>query len=804
MTAIFIKLLNMSVAASYLVVAILLLRLILKKVPKAFVCFLWALVAVRLIFPISFESKFSMVPSAQVIPEDVMVSEVPYINTGMNVVNDYVNPVLSEIDEQTQLDVSKEKNSQQIVTPSMEYEENSNQSNVETKDSSKPANILAEILSVASCAWIFGVVVMIIYAVISYFNIYKKINEAVPFDYNIWLCDRVKSPFILGIIKPRIVLPSFMNEKEMEYVLAHEKAHLKRYDHLWKPLGFLLLTIYWFNPIMWVAYIFLCKDIEMACDEKVIKEKDATYKKAYTTTLLEYSISGRMITACPLAFGESGVKSRIKSVLNYKKPAFWVIIVSIIICTGVGVGFLTNPKSEKNTDINVKQDGDNQEENTDNEIDVEVLKKSLLEKGYYEYPDTEGMHGNTIIRKCRIPKEILEIMTTEQLAKAVIDYPMLMIYSTSSQSIGTDMLQSACDAYKELLTREDAKEILITQVKLHEVNVNSYVEIQYLKDIILSETKFMNTLTDEEKKYLNSYEPDAKLLGYYEYPDVSTVEQKIGIDMCEISKEVVENMTTEQLAQAVFDYPYIYCLAEALIYPNGEYYSKDMSDAYNEIVTREDAKYELLKKAIKYDDVISVGYRVQAIKDILLYDNRLNNDWSREEKEFLKNLQGNEKTTNGISFKTMLVDISFEYRDKFTNSAINSENIGESTGWIYPMHMFTTKKEFDDFYAEYKEIGGGLSSLHPEFNEIQSKYDENFFEENTLFIVYTYTGSYMIEEDVKSIYADDKQFSVYIDVTKNPECVDYGGGDYFILIEVNKEDIKGCSEFGAYRYPIEE
>lgn len=318
MEAIFLQILNMSITASWLVLAIVILRLILKKAPKAISVFMWALVGVRLICPFSFESILSLIPSAETVPQDIIYSEAPAINSGVPIFNSTVNPIISE-----------------NLAP-------------EVGASVNPMQIIA---FVSSVVWIVGIVAMLLYTVISYFRIHRKVREAVPYQENIWLCDHIDTPFILGVIRPRIYLPSNMNEQDIEYVIAHEKAHLKRHDHWWKPLGFLLLTVYWFNPILWIAYILLCKDIELACDEKVIKDMGTEIKKPYSEALINCSVPRKMISACPLAFGEVGVKGRVKSVLNYKKPAFWIIVVAVVACIALSVGFLTNPTTKLDTNM---------------------------------------------------------------------------------------------------------------------------------------------------------------------------------------------------------------------------------------------------------------------------------------------------------------------------------------------------------------------------------------------------------------------------------------------------------------------
>lgn len=313
MSDLFLNLLNMSITASWLVLAVVVLRFLLKKAPKWINAVLWSFVGFRLVCPFTFESVLSLIPSTETVPTDIVYSQSPSIHSGIPALNSTVNPIISE---SFAPDVTASANPLQIVTV------------------------------IASAVWLIGIFAMILYAVISFVRLHKKVREGVVLKDNIWLCDRIDTPFILGVFKPRIFLPSGMAESDTEYVIAHEKAHLKRRDHWWKPLGFILLTVYWFNPVMWLAYVLLCRDIELACDEKVIKEMGADIKKSYSQALINCSVSRRTISACPLAFGETGVKGRIKSVLSYKKPTLWIIIIAVISCIVVGVCFLTNPKTE--------------------------------------------------------------------------------------------------------------------------------------------------------------------------------------------------------------------------------------------------------------------------------------------------------------------------------------------------------------------------------------------------------------------------------------------------------------------------
>ena len=313
MSNIFLKILNMSIAASWLILAVVLLRFVLKKAPKWIAVLLWGIVALRLAVPFSFESALSLIPSAETFNAHNIQYGTPAISSGIPAVNNAVNPVLGE-----------------TFAPN-------------PAGSVNPLYVWTFIVSVI---WFIGIAAMLLYAVISYVRVRWSVAERIPYEGNIFLCDHVKSPFILGLVRPKIYLPSSMDEAAMGPVIAHEKAHLARRDHWWKPLGFLILTVHWFNPLCWVTYVLLCRDIELACDEKVIRQMDLDGKKQYSTALLECNTGWRLVTICPLAFGEVGVKERVKNVLNYKKPAFWVIVVAVVACAVVTVCFATNPKQD--------------------------------------------------------------------------------------------------------------------------------------------------------------------------------------------------------------------------------------------------------------------------------------------------------------------------------------------------------------------------------------------------------------------------------------------------------------------------
>ena len=314
MSGIFLKLLNLSISASWLVLVVLALRLMLKRAPKWVNVLLWGMVALRLMVPFSIESALSLIPSAETVsPEVVQFDPAPTITSGVTIIDNAVNPSLSESFAAAPL---------------------------------ASVNPLYVWTYLAGWVWLIGLAAMLLYALVSYLRLRRRVSASIRLWENIYVCDEVPSPFILGIVRPRIYLPSALDEAQRGSVLSHERAHLARRDHRWKPLGVALLAVYWFNPLLWLAYTLLCRDIELACDERVLRGMDAGQVKDYSSALLACSVPRRMLAACPLAFGEVGVGARVKNALRYKKPAFWVVAASVAVCVVVAVCFLTNPPTD--------------------------------------------------------------------------------------------------------------------------------------------------------------------------------------------------------------------------------------------------------------------------------------------------------------------------------------------------------------------------------------------------------------------------------------------------------------------------
>lgn len=358
MTDIFAKILNMSMAASWMILAVILLRFIFKRLPKWIRCVLWALVAIRLICPFTIESSLSLIPRS----------------------NMSVDEVISDLSFQSEEEITE------VQKKDIDYLQSDTDQTPYYKDKDLSVKTKIDVMTVLSFIWLTGMSAMFIYAAISYIRLYSRVRISIPIQDHLWICDAINTPFILGIINPRIYIPSTLDEAQTESVAAHEHAHLRRYDYLWKPFGFLLLAVYWFHPLCWVAYILLCRDIELACDEKVVKNMDSEGRKLYSEALLSCSIQSGMITACPLAFGEVGVKERVKSVLHYKKPAFWVIVSALAICIIVSVCFLTNPKEPE-----------------DNHI---AGMETVIEGQFYHFPITSTMIDNQFF-SMEVPQEMV-------------------------------------------------------------------------------------------------------------------------------------------------------------------------------------------------------------------------------------------------------------------------------------------------------------------------------------------------------------------------------------------------------------
>lgn len=355
MTGLFLKIINMSISASWLILAVLLLRFLLKKAPRWIHVLLWGIVALRLLLPFSVESALSLIPSAETFPEKIVSGPSFDVQTGIAPVDARINAYLGD-----------------------HYFEGV----------SVPADNGSHVMTVLASVWAAGMLLLAAYTAFSYWRLRRRIATAVLYQENIYRSEQVGSPFVLGIVRPRIYLPYQLEDRELEPVIAHERAHIRRRDHWWKPLGFLLLTLHWFNPLMWLAYVLLCRDIELACDEKVIRTLGSERRADYASALISCSVSRRAIAACPLAFGEVSVKERVKSVVRYRKPAFWIVLVSVAACAVVTVCFLTDPKQDS-YDIKIVVPAGNQERFVYSQEEISPTRRQIVISSGDNLGDTE-------------------------------------------------------------------------------------------------------------------------------------------------------------------------------------------------------------------------------------------------------------------------------------------------------------------------------------------------------------------------------------------------------------------------------
>lgn len=338
MDAIFLEVFNRSIAAGWLILAVIAVRFFLRKAPRQLSCVLWALVAVRLLCPFSLESAFSLIPSGETISlEVVRYAQEPAITSGIPALNDALNPVLAE-----------------NFAP----------------EPGASVNPLQAWIFLLSIVWAAGIAVLLGYALIGFLRVRVMVREAAPLsvpagvletvpagkddgagkplsmsgDLDVWVCDTVEAPFLLGILRPRIYLPSGIEVEWLESILAHERVHIRRKDHWWKLLGYLLRTVYWFHPLVWAAHFLFCKDLELACDEKVVSGMNLAGRKAYSHALLACGMHRKTVFSYPLAFGEVGIRERVRNVLHYRKPAVWAVGAAALACAVVAVCFLTDPK----------------------------------------------------------------------------------------------------------------------------------------------------------------------------------------------------------------------------------------------------------------------------------------------------------------------------------------------------------------------------------------------------------------------------------------------------------------------------
>ena len=482
MRDVFTGILNISISATFLIVVCVLVRKFFRNMPKFIRCFMWLLVALRLAVPFSIESSLSLLPTKEYVTID---------QTGNHSVFNIASDNASNVDYMIS-------------------------GNLTDHESSFFAGL--DLIEVVSFIWIIGMISLLIYALFSYIRLHRNLYDAVLLCDNIYQSERVKTAFVLGIIRPRIYIPFGLSTSELYMVINHERAHITRRDYLIKPLGFIISAVYWFNPAVWLAYILLCRDIELACDEKVIKKIGYDKKKAYSQTLLDLSIPRKYISACPVAFGEVGVNERVKNVLKLKKAKAAIIAAALIICVIIGVCFLTYPKATKST----KNEASTEQAEQIEKAEADSLKNDDKSKkdNKSENKEADSDKSATIEKAKTVDLDKIsdEIEKTEKAVGTKSEDKKVVIYldknADDPASLYLENAEDDSDVEYQLITKDimdsedgqESKYVFVTKDKngkteKHEVHIKSNdEEAPVAIEIPVKEEDFRNIINEDESE----------------------------------------------------------------------------------------------------------------------------------------------------------------------------------------------------------------------------------------------------------------------------------------------------------------
>ena len=741
MSAVFLKILNMSITASWLILAVIVSRPLLKKAPKWIVCLLWALVAIRLVCPFSFKSVLSLVPSSETIPANIALQPEPAINSGIKIVNQTINPVIAE-----------------SFTPSI-------------GDSVNPLQI---IIPVMAMIWIAGVIIMLIYAFISWMHLKRTVSACVPVGEQILACDEVKTPFILGVFNPVIYVPSSMSGETLDYVIRHEKAHLQRHDHWWKPFGYLLLAVYWFNPLCWAAYILLCRDIEMACDEKVIRNMDKDNIAAYSQALLDCSFSRRTIAACPLAFGEVGVKERVKGVLNYRKPAFWIISLAVLACIGIAACLMTDPFSNK---------GLSEKLSVSMDMAVAEHNRSSKSEGHFAAADYDIMlvkqSGNETTVYAWVLYEEYSFDGKDVKLESGSHIPTAITFDTSNNSSDS----STYDLIEYWQPRDGSYYAEDIKAKFP-----WYIRRKAM-DIAGSNAQHENCLRAAREYYgVNTMngEPDLSFLNY------------------ENAMSLVADVSD---VQTIY-YPPAGKDENGLIVPG--YVDGSSLAKYLDLVSwkQSNAPSEDLPSPGSIQFVIRDDYRITIYKDAKMaivkfgYDARFYKIQSDDYEKAVE-LFYTEPKENTLGVKTRVVYANWTEDGRIFSECLNPSAMAISSARHLPVYKFETKTDLDRFKESFQDVLT-LDQGHdevPSFNEIALSYDDNFFENHTVILAYVTASSGSYRFGIQEVVLDGSELCLNVVQVNHPEVGTADMAGWFVIAEVLDSDIAGVTVFDAKLIP---
>lgn len=744
MAAVFLKLLNMSITAGWLILAVIVIRLVFRKAPRRIIVLLWGLVALRLLCPVSVQSILSLVPSTETVQPSGLSGNTFTVQSGIDPIDKGLNGYLGD-------------HYFEVVT--------------EKADTGKNT------VDVLGIVWLCGVGVMLSYSLISFLRLRKQVSEAVRQD-GVWLCDRVESPFILGIIRPRIYLPTGLDPKNTQFVLAHENAHIRRGDHVIKPLGFLLLSVYWFNPLIWLGFVLLCRDIELACDERVIEELGSGSKCPYSEALLDCSVPRSMIAACPLAFGEVNVKGRIKSVLTYKKPAFWVIVAAVLACIVVAVCFLTDPKTESKGAVSLVSVG------SDLENSGFDIKKSeaYIENGELMLEVT-WLNGSGEEFSCGEPFELWRIgsdgfdtwLNPDQPFELPA-YPILpgkTLKKTYNASAGMKLEAGVYVFRTEFSLESD-----------HTKNYAAWAEIQLHQDLDGIVPQHTITVKHNGGDILSGTlrTGGCKYFRYEFQPETGTTYH------IHDNKLSIYNAPDEYIGLGMMEYLLLDKDAFIGLMGDGAWRNYALeglicSDLVNAKKLTADGRTYL---ALALDN----GEAELAILDkngdiALIYE--------------LLPITGNGLDGQIAEFESAVAWAGYSSSPAAFGGCLNAGSLYESKLHHLPLYKIAFRSELEGF----KERVGNALALRegmdemPSFEEATKDFDDAYFAEYTVFVAYLQTSSTSFRYRAVSVDANDGTLSISVVPCSKPEAHDTAMGGWWIIVSVDKGIIPLCTGFDA-------
>lgn len=736
MGEIFSNLLNISVTAVYIILATVLVRTIFRNMPRKYLCLLWGITGLRLALPFSIESAISLIPSRETFTVDPYSGWAVRMNSGVPAVDSAVNGVIVTEESYFGMDGS--------------------------------AAAITSVWDKLACFWLAGTVIILLYGIISYIRVKRSVSTAVLLEGNIMQCETVKTPFILGIFKPKVYIPFNIDEATRNHVIAHENAHISRFDHITKPLSFLVLAVYWFNPFVWLAYILFCRDIEKACDEKVVDSMDGESRKAYATALLQCAAGRRRITASPLAFGEVSVKGRIKSVMNYKKPAFWVIVISVVLCIAAAVCFLTSPETQG-------------EKFYDNGQRVKITAETngfVTEEKYLilkEGQNTELSNGT----------EFTLVSSNLQTGEITLALDGTQIYDERFVKAPDVITLDMADKFN-YLTQDGKTKINISCVfvgslddciseAIVEHNKGNYIDGG---DYVCESHEILSTEITKKDKNGNIKELTVYLVQAY----------------CEYMYEtntVVETGGSGGALALTFE------VTDATRYKLKEYWEPDMGRRYAESI-REKFPADCAEIAIKgnepfdeCDRMAEEHYNAEVAELTI----------PATTKAFTTNIMQGVKV-DACTFTA--VGYSESGREYFRQNGIEkymfieyTESFEQDNGTFH-IARIDTKADFDEFMkgaGEHFNFQNGFNGDVP-FEKVANRYNERFFEKNSLYLGYIVDGSISSEFSFTNFYEvydgddPDNVHVMHMNIYKTgPEAGDTAMGGWIVSVEAEKSNL---------------